>query len=51
MHGAELPVQGTGVVGQRIAFADVAHAGRDLGVAAGGHVGEQVVLHLEAEVA
>ena len=40
-----------GVVGQPVAAADVAHARRDLGVAAGGHVGVEVVLDLEAQVA
>ena len=48
---AELLVQRAGVVGQPVAAADVAHARRDLGVAAGGHVRVEVVLDLEAEVA
>src|SRR5271169_4640746 len=48
---AQLLAQGAGVVGQPVAATDLAHAGRDLGVAAGGHVRVEVVLDLEAEVA
>ncbi len=50
-HLAELPVQRPGVVRQPVALADLPHLPRDLGVAAGRHVGEQVVLDLVAEVA
>src|SRR6202035_5684184 len=48
---AELPVQRTRVVGQPVSVADVPHAGRDLGVAAGGHVGVEMMLDLKAQVA
>ncbi len=51
MDGSELLVQRAGVVGQAVATAHVAHARCDLGVAAGGHVGVEVMLDLEAEVA
>src|ERR1700727_2420630 len=51
MHRAELAVEGPAVVRQVVAAADVAHARGNLGVAAGGQVGEQGGLDLEAEVA
>src|SRR6202020_3222921 len=51
MHRAELAVEGPAVVRQVVAAADVAHARGNLGVAAGGQIGEQVVLDLEAKVA
>ena len=51
VDGPELLAERAGVVGQPVAVADVAHAGRDLGVAAGGQVGVEVVLDLEAQVA
>src|SRR6185312_6330236 len=44
VDGAELTVERAGVVRELVAVADVAHPRRDLGVAARGHVGEQVVL-------
>src|SRR4051812_28952756 len=50
-HAAELPVQRAGVVRDAVALADLADLGRDLRVAVGRQVGEQVVLDLVAEVA
>ena len=43
--------QRSGVVRQRVAFAEVLDPWGDLGVAGARHVGEQVVLDLVAEVA
>jgi class 3 adenylate cyclase len=51
LDGAELVSEATGVVGQSVAFADVFDLGCDLGVAARGHVREDVVFDLVAQVA
>jgi hypothetical protein len=51
LDGAELVSEATGVVGQFVAFADVFDLGCDLGVAARGHVEEEVVFDLVAQVA
>ena len=50
-HAAELLAQRARVVRQAVAPADLLHLDRDLGVAVGGDVGEEVVLDLVAEVA
>src|SRR5665213_1273955 len=49
-HSQLLP-EGTAVVGQAVALADVLHLWRDLRVAGAGQVREEVMLDLEAEVA
>src|SRR3954468_16546804 len=47
----QLLQEGSGVVREAVALADVFHLRRDLGVAGARHVGEEVVLDLVAEVA
>jgi hypothetical protein len=51
LHRAELCEERSGVVGQRVALAQVLDPRCDLGLSAARHVGEEVVLDLVAEVA